>query len=61
MDVNELIDTLTEKVITGELKGTEQVVDPALFAVSGFTIQPMYDGNSYLMLTSNDFAAAQKS
>jgi len=59
LTVDKLIDELTARIIDGELTGKEQVVDTALYAVSGFKFEEMYDGSLYVVLASDEHEQAQ--
>ncbi len=59
MTVNGLLDTLMNMVVDGKLKGDEQIVDPAIFAVTGVEAVEMHDGGQYVRLTSGEYDEAQ--
>ena len=59
MTVDELVDELMDKLTGGELTGGEQVVDPAIFAVTGLQVVKMYDGSKYVALVSQEYQDAQ--
>lgn len=61
MTVDELVDILMDKLVEGELTGSERVADSGLFAVTGVEIVPTHDGTSYVLFVSKEYEEAQAS